>query len=145
MARDISPLQLDCQLCFALYSASNHVIRQYHPLLSGLKLTYPQYLVMLVLWEEGRCPVGTIAKRLNLDFGTLSPLLKRIEALGYLTRQRDPRDERRVMVELTPAGAELKTLARQIPAQVASHFSLSLDEAAELKRLLDKITPKPLP
>lgn len=111
-------LALDQQFCFALYSASLAVTKTYKPLLEQLGLTYPQYLVMLVLWEQEQLLVKDIGSALFLDSGTLTPLLKRMEAAGWLQRQRDQQDERQVRVSLTPAGRELKTAARQIPLQI---------------------------
>ena len=108
-------LALDSQLCFKLYAASRAVIRGYKPMLDQLRLTYPQYLVMLVLWEQDGPTVSELGDRLSLDSGTLTPLLKRMEAAGWLTRERSAEDERRVLVWLTPAGQDLKQQARAIP------------------------------
>ena len=106
MADDINdPLRLDAQLCFALYGASLAMTKLYRPVLEGLGLTYPQYLAMLVLWESDDVTVGDLGRRLGLDSGTLTPLLKRLEAAGLVTRRRDPRDERQVMF-LSEAKAE---------------------------------------
>lgn len=113
-------LRLDQQLCFALYAASRAMTRAYGPLLEPLGLTYPQYLVMLVLWENNNtATVKHLGDRLQLDSGTLTPLLKRLEAEGYLTRNRSRQDERVVEITLTEAGAALKALAEDIPAAVA--------------------------
>lgn len=119
-------LQLDNQLCFALYSASLAMTKVYKPLLETIGLTYPQYLVMLVLWEQDGLTVSEIGERLSLDSGTLTPLLKRLEASGWLSRQRSVEDERRVHVSLTPAGRLLKTRAADIPGCIleASHCTL---------------------
>jgi DNA-binding MarR family transcriptional regulator len=121
-------LALDRQLCFALYSASLAMTRLYKPLLEPLGLTYPQYLVMLVLWEQDDVAVGALGERLQLDSGTLTPLLKRLEALGHVTRRRDADDERRVRIALTPAGHALKARARRIPRDVARATGCELDE-----------------
>src|SRR5215471_16614203 len=106
---------LDEQLCFALYAASRAVTQRYRPLLDRLELNYPQYLVMLVLWEEGATTVKELADELQLDYGTLSPLLKRLAAAGFVERQRRSEDERSVEISLTAAGEELKARASRIP------------------------------
>ena len=115
--------KLDNQLCFAVYSASLAMTRLYKPLLEKLQLTYPQYLVMLTLWETDGPMVSMLGERLSLDSGTLTPLLKRLEANGFVTRMRDVADERRVHISLTPAGRELKSRAADVPACLltASH------------------------
>ncbi|TGD85508.1 MarR family transcriptional regulator [Mycolicibacterium sp. CH28] len=125
--------RLDDQLCFALYSASRAVTAAYRPLLAELNLTYPQYLVLLVLWEEDRASVGRLCQRLHLDSGTLSPLLKRLEAVGYVTRERAADDERRVDVVLTPTGKRLQTKASCIPERLLAVSDMSLDEIAALR------------
>ena len=112
-------LRLDGQLCFALYAGSLTMTKLYKPLLDPLGLTYPQYLVLLVLWERDGGTVGELGARLCLDSGTLTPLLKRMEASGWLVRQRDAQDERRVVVSLTPGGRALRRKARGIALQVA--------------------------
>ena len=111
-------LALDNQFCFALYSASLAMTKAYKPLLDNLGLTYPQYLAMLVLWQEDDLLVKDIGERLFLDSGTLTPLLKRLEAAGMVARTRDEKDERQVRVTLTPEGRALKRRARTIPEQV---------------------------
>ena len=112
-------LALDQQLCFALYAASLAMTKTYKPLLAPLGLTYPQYLVMLVLWEGDGISVSALGERLTLDSGTLTPLLKRLELLGLLQRQRDTGDERRVLLRLSPVGRRLKAQARAVPQAVA--------------------------
>lgn len=114
----VIPLTLDDQLCFALYSTSLAMTKAYKPLLDKLALTYPQYLAMLVLWETDDIAVKDIAARLNLDSATVTPLLKRLEALGYLERVRSTVDERVVHARLTPEGAALKHRARSVPAEL---------------------------
>ena len=111
-------LQLDHQLCFALYSASLAMTKLYKPLLDELGLTYPQYLAMLVLWQHDGVTVSELGERLHLDSGTLTPLLKRLEAAELVTRLRDVQDERRVLIRLTAAGRKLKTRAARIPGCV---------------------------
>ena len=137
-------LRLDNQLCFALYSASLAMTKAYKPLLDALGLTYPQYLVMLVLWEHGMLSVSELGERLFLDSGTLTPLLKRMEAGGWLARVRSLEDERRVMVSLTPAGRKLKARAARIPASMLQASGCSLDElmalTAQIRQLRDRLT-----
>ena len=111
-------LALDNQFCFALYSASHAMTKTYKPMLDRLGLTYPQYLVMLVLWEQDAILVKEIGARLFLDSGTLTPLLKRLEANGLVSRNRDPHDERQVRIVLSDQGRALRTQAQEIPEQV---------------------------
>ncbi len=125
-------LALDHQLCFALYASSLAMTKLYKPLLEPLQLTYPQYLVMLVLWEHDGLSVSQLGDRLALDSGTLTPLLKRLEAQGRVQRLRDAADERRVLLQLTPAGRALKSSAAAVPVAVAQASGCSLDELAEL-------------
>ena len=129
-------LLLDNQLCFALYSASLAMTKLYKPLLDELGLTYPQYLVMLVLWEGDGLMVSELGQRLYLDSGTLTPLLKRLEAAGLVSRLRDVADERRVHVHLTAAGRKLKARAAKVPACVLQASQCSLPE---LKQLTDQV------
>ncbi len=129
-------LALDKQLCFALYSASLAMTKVYKPLLAPLGLTYPQYLVMLALWEEDGQGVGALGDRLALDSGTLTPLLKRLEAQGQLSRERDAQDERRVIVRLTPAGRRLKIQARRVPQEIGRASGCELSEIVDLTRQL---------
>lgn len=116
------PLRLDRQVCFPLYAATNLINRLYTPVLRPLGLTYPQYLVLLVLWEEQPQTVGTLGARLHLDSGTLTPLLKRMERAGLVERARDPDDERRVRVTLTDRGAMLRTEALHVPATLGRGY-----------------------
>lgn len=132
-------LQLDQQLCFALYSASLAMTKQYKPLLDPLGLTYPQYLVMLVLWESTPVAVNELGKRLHLDSGTLTPLLKRLEASGLIHRQRDSGDERRVLVSLTAAGQQLKEQAKSIPQTIACQVGLELQDIESLRQTLQRL------
>jgi DNA-binding MarR family transcriptional regulator len=155
MARTSAPsfaaelLKLDQQLCFALYSASLAMTKLYKPLLDPLGLTYPQYLAMLVLWEGDGIAVSELGQRLQLDSGTLTPLLKRLEASGLVQRLRDSADERRVLLRLTAAGRALKSRATKVPPQVACASGCSLDELAALTRrirqLRDEIQSFPTP
>ena len=127
-------LMLDHQLCFALYSASLAMTKRYKPLLEALGLTYPQYLVMLVLWEHSGVTVSQLGERLFLDSGTLTPLLKRMEAAGLLQRIRSVRDERRVQITLTAAGRRLKTSAGRVPSCVVQAAGCPLPELVALTR-----------
>jgi DNA-binding MarR family transcriptional regulator len=129
-------LALDRQLCFALYSASLAMTKVYKPLLEPLGLTYPQYLVMLVLWESDGPTVSQLGQRLTLDSGTLTPLLKRLESLGYVQRQRDADDERRVLVRLTPEGRALRSRAAGVPPQLLQASRCSVDELSALTQRL---------
>ena len=125
-------LRLDNQVCFALYSASLAMTKLYKPLLDDIGLTYPQYLVMLVLWEQDGITVSELGERLYLDSGTLTPLLKRLEAAGLVQRQRDPQDERRVRIALTSAGQALRAQAEPIPACILARSHLTLSEVQAL-------------
>ncbi|MES2174396.1 MAG: MarR family transcriptional regulator [Pseudomonadota bacterium] len=121
-AGEDDPLLLDRQVCFPLYAATNLLNRLYGPVLAKLGLTYPQYLVMLVLWEHQMQSVGELGARLYLDSGTLTPLLKRMEAAGFVTRARDPVDERRVLVTLTAEGKVLRERAIHVPETMANGY-----------------------
>lgn len=127
-------LQLDNQLCFALYSTSLAMTRVYKPHLDEMGLTYPQYLAMLALWECDGLMVSELGEKLYLDSGTLTPLLKRLEAASLITRIRDVHDERRVHITLTAAGRKLKTRAAKIPACILSASQCSISEISELTR-----------
>ena len=129
-------VKLDDLLCFAVYSASHAFNRLYKPLLDELGLTYPQYLVMVTLWERDDRTVGEIGERLFLESNTLTPLLKRMEAAGLVSRSRDPADERQVRLQLTHEGRALIDKARQVPPCVLDATSLSSEEA---RRLTDQI------
>jgi DNA-binding MarR family transcriptional regulator len=135
-----NPAQLlDNQLCFALYSASLAMTKLYKPMLDSLGLTYPQYLVMLVLWEADGPSVSNLGDRLNLDSGTLTPLLKRMETAGWLARQRSSEDERRVHVWLSSTGKRLQATADFIPACVGTQSGLSLTEMVALKKQIQTL------
>ena len=129
---DDEGLQLDNQLCFKLYAASRAVIRAYKPMLDQLGLTYPQYLAMLVLWETDGVTVSELGERLHLDSGTLTPLLKRLEAAELVTRLRDVEDERRVLIRLTAAGRKLKTRAARLPGCVLQATQCDVSEVMAL-------------
>ena len=135
-------LRLDNQLCFALYAASGLVTRAYRPLLEPLGLTYPQYLVMLALWEHAPRTVKALGQALELDSGTLTPLLKRLETAGFVTRTRDAEDERRVQIALTPEGDALRSTAAEVPAALACQLHLPLDQIIELRTTLQDLARK---
>ncbi len=131
------PLALDRQVCFALAAASRSVIALYRPVLEPLGLTHPQYLVMLALWERSPRTVRDISETLLLDPATLSPLLKRLEAAGLLTRERNPVDERALDVSLTFSGRILRARAERVPAQIVARLGMSV---AELENIRDGLT-----
>ena len=138
-------LALDSQLCFALYAASLAMTKLYKPLLQPLGLTYPQYLVMLVLWEADGITVSQLGERLALDSGTLTPLLKRLQSAALVQRLRDAADERRVLLQLTPAGRALKQRAVSVPLAVARTSGCELDEVASLVARLQALRQQVLP
>lgn len=132
-------LKLEHQLCFALYSSSLAMTKLYKPLLEPLGLTYPQYLAMLALWEHDGLTVSELGQRLQLDSGTLTPLLKRLQAVGLLERRRDTADERRVLLQLTAAGRALKTRAAKVPQHIACAAGCSLDDLASLTQRIKQL------
>ena len=132
-------LELDNQLCFALYSASLAMTKLYKPLLADLGLTYPQYLAMLVLWERDGLMVSQLGERLFLDSGTLTPLLKRLETAGLIARIRALDDERRVHITLTPAGRKLKSRAARIPACIVKAAQRPMPEIVSLTRQIQAL------
>ena len=134
-----SPLLLDQQVCFALYAANLAMGKLYRRLLHALELTYPQYLVMLVLWERDGLTVSEIGERLYLDSATLTPLLKRLQAAGLLDRVRSAEDERQVVITLTAAGRALKKRANAVPNEVLCAAGCKADELRSLKRDLDRL------
>lgn len=135
-------LKLENQLCFRLYTASRLITQAYHPLLEEIGLTYPQYLVMMVLWEQDNMPVNDIAKRLYLETNTVTPLLKRMEAEGFVSRKKGDKDARQVIVSLTPKGRKLEEKASCIPYQMGNAVacrSITEKTAPELFRTLDDL------
>lgn len=133
-------LELDRQVCFPLYATSRALTRAYAPLLEPVGLTYPQYLTMLALWAQpDGSTVGELGQRLHLDSGTLTPLLKRLETSGLVERHRDPADERRVIVTVTPAGDRLQEQVAHVPAALASRLGLTFDEGVTLHTLLHRV------
>ncbi|WP_280257185.1 MarR family winged helix-turn-helix transcriptional regulator [Nocardia abscessus] len=133
------PLRLDRQVCFALAVANRSVLAVYRPLLEPLGLTHPQYLVMLALWGEAPMSVKAIAEAVQLDSPTLSPLLKRLEAAGLISRERDSRDERNLVVNLTGAGAELREQAERIPPAVVRRLGVTMADLEELRDVLTRV------
>jgi DNA-binding MarR family transcriptional regulator len=136
----VDELRLDRQVCFALYAASRAVTQLYRPVLDALGLTYPQYLVLLVLWERGPVTVKELGAALDLDSGTLSPLLKRLSAAGLVARDRREDDERCVEVRVTAAGERLRARAAGVPRKIAKATGLRAPELAELRRTLIALT-----
>lgn len=132
-------LRLENQLCFPLYACSREIIKRYRPLLDALGLTYTQYVVMLVVWEEGTVSVRDLGKRLYLDSGTLTPVLKTMEKNGLITRRRSPADERVLLVSITREGAALQARAAAVPEALADSLPLSRQEARTLYQLLYKV------
>lgn len=132
-------LLLGNQLCFAVYSTAHAFNRLYKPLLEALGLTYPQYLVMLVLWEQDGRAVKEIGRHLRLDTGTLTPLLKRLEGMGLVRRDRDARDERVVRITLTEQGRALRDTARAVPQQAACAVGLDMAELIDLRERLNRL------
>ncbi|NWF28062.1 MarR family transcriptional regulator [Streptomyces sp. PKU-EA00015] len=130
---------LDDQLCFALYAAQRAVTAAYRPLLAELGLTYPQYLAMLVLWERGEVPVKELAAALRLDYGTVSPLLKRLESAGLVRRERSAADERSVLLVLTDEGRALRERAERVPGQLMRSTGLEGPEIARLRAELHRL------
>ena len=137
MAQEYEQLLLKNQLCFPLYACAKEVVRRYKPFLDKLDLTYTQYIVMMVMWDKKRVNVKELGEKLYLDSGTLTPLLKRLEQAGYVTRERSKEDERITVVTLTSDGEKLKEKCKDIPGKLASEGSpLSEKDAKELYRLL---------
>lgn len=132
-------LRLNNQLCFPLYACAKEIVRRYKPFLDEIDLTYTQYIAMMVLWEEREINVKELGSRLYLDSGTLTPVLKRLEQKGLITRQRDDKDERVLIVSITKEGDELKDKAVEIPIKMAGCVSLEPQDAAELYGLLHKL------
>ncbi len=132
-------LKLENQLCFPLYAASREVIKQYRPFLDTLDLTYTQYITMMVFWEEKKISVKELGKKLYLDSGTLTPVLKSLESKGFVKRYRSTEDERVLIVEITQKGEELRDKALYVPGEVGKCVRLEHDEAGQLYMLLYKI------
>lgn len=132
-------LRIEKQLCFPIYLFAKEIINYYRPLLKDLELTYPQYLVMMVLWENKKSTVNEIGERLSLDSGTLTPLLKRLEKKGFVERQRSEKDERVVEISLTHCGSNLKKAAEKIPEQLIDIMKVNQEDLETLKHLIHKV------
>ncbi|MCR5233808.1 MAG: MarR family transcriptional regulator [Lachnospiraceae bacterium] len=140
MAQEYEQLLLKNQLCFPLYACGRKIVGSYTPYLKPLGLTYTQYIVMMVMWEKEKVNVGQLGDLLHLDAGTLTPLLKRLEKAGLVTRQRSRDDERITIISITPEGEKLKEKCKDIPAKLATEgMALSMEETEELYRLLYKM------
>lgn len=133
------PLKLENQICFPLYVAAKEVVKRYRPLLDPLGLTYTQYIAMMVMWEHKSVTVGRLCELLCLDTGTLTPMLKKMEAAGLVERRRSKDDERSVIVTITETGEALRAKASEIPARMAQCVSLSTEDAVKLLELLNKL------
>ena len=139
MSNKYDALKLENQICFPMYACSREIIKKYKPFLDEIDLTYTQYITMMVMWEEKVINVKELGDRLLLDSGTLTPLLKKLEAKGLITRERSKQDERNLIVRLTDAGEELKESAVNIPNMMAKCSNLSQKEAETLYKLLYKM------
>ena len=138
-AENFEMLKLENQLCFPLYACSKEIIRQYTPYLNKIGLTYTQYIVMMVLWEARSLSSKELGRRLFLDSGTLTPLLRKLEAKGFVERSRCREDERNLIVTITPAGLDLREQAKDLPCVTVDCAKLSSEDAAELRRILHGI------
>ena len=139
ITEDFNPLALDNQICFALYVCSKEIIRKYNPILEPLGLTYTAYITLLCLWEKDNVPVKELGSRLFLDSGTLTPLLKKMETQGLVTRTRSSKDERTVYIKLTPQGKAMKEKCTGIPQQMMCQNILDINQAAPLLKTLHQI------
>lgn len=139
ITEDFNPLALDNQICFALYVCSKEIIRKYNPILEPLGLTYTAYITLLCLWEKDNVPVKELGNRLFLDSGTLTPLLKKMETQGLVTRTRSNKDERTVYIKLTPQGKAMKDKCTGIPQQMMCQNILDMQQAAPLLKTLHQI------
>ena len=136
---NLDPLRLESQLCFPLYACAREVMKKYKPFLDAIDLTYTQYVTMMVLWEAGRATSKEIGERLHLDSGTLTPVIKKLEEKGLVTRRRSEADERNLSVSVTEAGRALKARAAQVPVQVGRCVRLSPEDAGALYALLYRL------
>ena len=139
MEKNYDVLKLENQLCFPLYACSKEVVKRYKPFLDELDLTYTQYITMMVLWDKKSVNVKELGENLFLDSGTLTPLLKKLEAKGYIERKRSKDDERNLLVSITQKGEELKDKAIDIPIKMGQCVKLTREEVAELYKLLNKL------
>ena len=136
---NIDMLKLENQLCFPLYACAKEIVRRYTPLLEPLGLTYTQYIAMMVLWEHKNISVKDMGELLYLDSGTLTPMLKKMEKAGWITRKRDEKDERSVIISLTDSGIKLKEKAVEVPAKMVQCINLEQSDAMQLYNLLNKL------
>lgn len=136
---DQGQLKLDNQLCFSLYRLSKLMVAKYRPILDEIDLTYPQYLAMMVIWENQNLSVKELGQKLSLDSGTLTPLLKRLIAKGLVQKKRSKEDERIVLIALTDEGINLKKRALEVPAKIACSTEMNIDELRKLKTTLDEL------
>jgi len=139
MEKDYSALKLDNQLCFPLYACAKEVVKRYKPYLDELDLTYTQYITMMVMWDKKSVNVKELGESLFLDSGTLTPLLKKLEAKGYIKRERSKNDERNLVVSITEKGDALKDDAIEVPYKMVQCVHLTKEEGQELYRLLHKL------
>lgn len=139
MDKNYDLLKIENQLCFPLYACAKEVVKKYKPFLDKIDLTYTQYITMMIMWDKKQINVKSLGECLYLDSGTLTPLLKKLEAKGYITRKRSESDERNLLVKITEKGEKLKEEAVDIPLSVGSCFSLSKEESAQLYNLLYKL------
>lgn len=139
MYEEYDMLKLENQLCFPLYACSKEIIRRYKPYLDPLDLTYTQYITMMVMWERQEITIKGLGKILYLDSGTLTPVLKKLEAKGYITRERSQEDERSVFVTITDKGRKLKEIAAEIPIKLGACVKLSVEESKQLHSLLYRV------
>jgi DNA-binding MarR family transcriptional regulator len=135
-------LKLDNQLCFPFYAVSRLIIRRYQPYLDGLGITYPQYLVLLVLWEKDGQPVNDLSKRLHLNTNTITPLVQRLEAMGIVEKRKGTDDERKMYVHLTSKGQEMENQAAGIPFKLMEGFDWPPEDLFDLREKLNQITQK---
>ena len=139
MKDNYDSLKLQNQLCFPLYACAKEVTKRYQPLLNEIDLTYTQYIVMMVMWEQKQINVKHLGEMIFLDSGTLTPLLKKLEAKGYITRTRNEQDERSVIISVTQKGIELRKKAKNIPEEIGKCVNLTQEEAMTLYKILYKI------
>lgn len=139
MKKDYDNLKLENQLCFPLYACSKEIVRRYKPLLDKLDLTYTQYIVMMVMWEKKQVNVKTLGESLFLDSGTLTPVLKKLEEKGFITRTRMKEDERNLIISITKKGNNLKKEAKNVPTEIGKCVNLTQEEATNLYKILYKI------
>ena len=132
-------LKLENQICFPLYACSKELVKRYTPFLEEIDLTYTQYITMMVLWEHKEMNVKELGRHLYLDSGTLTPVLKKLEQKGYITRKRDTKDERVLNVAVTDTGMELREKAVEVPKKIGQCVNVELEEAIQLQRILQKI------